>query len=246
MEVNSVGLHFLFWVIKLDRFFKEGYFVEEEKLSTTDLELLQNCCDVLLGEPIDDGGGNRHEIGLGKRRRFLAHRHEEFDGLEAFILSGTPAKVASKVLGDKSYLFNEQFVVKGAETGASFAWHQDSAYVGYDHKPYVSVWLAIDEANEMNGCLRVLPRNLQEKNYIDRHTWDMNSKEMVGYNGPDEGIKVVGPEGMIVVFSSLTLHCSGENKTSKNRRAYLIQYSSEPVKHPETGELKRFAKPTAV
>ncbi len=230
----------------MDCYFDEGYFVGNEPLPNSNLNLLRNCCNTLLDEPIDDGGGDRHEIGLGKRRRFLAHRHEEFDGLESFILSGPPAIVASKVLGNKFYLFNEQFVVKGPETGASFAWHQDSAYVGYDHKPYVSVWLALDKVNEMNGCLRILPRNLSEKNYIDPHEWDMTSKEMVGYSGNDEGIQVVGPAGMIVVFSSLTLHCSGENISNKNRRAYLVQYSSEPLQHPETGELKRFAKPIIV
>lgn len=241
-----VGLHFSIQGFELNKFVSEGYFVDENSLSRSSLDLLGNCCNTLLEEPIDDGGGDRHEIGLGKRRRFLAHRHEEFDGLETFILSGTPAQVAAKVLGSKFYLFNEQFVVKGPETGASFAWHQDSAYVGYEHRPYISVWLALDEVNERNGCLRVLPRNLVEKNHIDPHVWDLKKKEMVGYSGSDEGIKVVGPEGMIVVFSSLTLHCSGENISDKNRRAYLIQYSSEPLKHPETGELKRFAKPIAV
>ncbi len=230
----------------MDRFLDEGYFVHEGVVSTNDLELLTQCCDTLLDEPIDDGGGDRHEIGLGKRRRFLAHRHEEFEDLEAFILSGTPAKIATQVMGEKVYLFNEQFVVKGPETGASFAWHQDSAYVGYDHKPYVSVWIAIDEVNEQNGCLRIISRNLRDKNFIDPHEWDLDSKELVGYTGPDEGIKVLGPEGTVVVFSSLTLHCSGENTSSKNRRAYLIQYSPEPLRHPETGELKRFAKPVVI
>lgn len=230
----------------MDKFNNQGYFVAEEALSENDLKLLGNCCNALLDEPVDDGGGDRHEIGLGKRRRFLAHRHEEFDGLEAFILSGPPAKVASRVLGSECYLFNEQFVVKGPKTGASFAWHQDSAYVGFDHKPYISVWMAIDEANKKNGCLRILPRNLKEENYIDTHNWDEGSKELVGYDGSDEGSMVIGPEGTIVVFSSLTLHSSGENITDKSRRAYLIQYSSEPLRDPESGQLKRFAKPVSL
>lgn len=230
----------------MDTFDREGYFVDQEALSMRDLKLLENCCDALLDEPVDDGGGDRHEIGLGKRRRFLAHRHEEFDGLESFILSGLPARVASRVVGRECYLFNEQFVVKGPKTGASFAWHQDSAYVGFDHKPYVSVWMAIDEANEKNGCLRILPRNLKEQNYIDNHNWDSSSNELVGYDGADEGTMVIGPKGMLVVFSSLTLHSSGANITDKNRRAYLIQYSSEPLRNPESGQLKRFAKPVSV
>ena len=49
--------------------------------------------------------------------------------------------------------------------------------------------------------------------------------------------------GTVVAFSSLTLHRSGANTTPNPRRAFVCQYSVEPIKDPETGELKRFAKP---
>ena len=51
--------------------------------------------------------------------------------------------------------------------------------------------------------------------------------------------------GTIVAFSSLTLHRSGANVTDRPRRAYVCQYTAEPLIVPETGEPKRFAKPVA-
>ena len=41
------------------------------------------------------------------------------------------ADVCRATLGDTAYLFWEQYVVKGAEAGMKFSWHQDSGYVGY-------------------------------------------------------------------------------------------------------------------
>jgi ectoine hydroxylase-related dioxygenase (phytanoyl-CoA dioxygenase family) len=140
-------------------------------------------------------------------------------------------------------LFNEQFVVKGAGKGASFAWHQDSAYVGFDHKPYLTVWIALDDTTEENGCVYLLPRNLETDPGIDEHEWQEDSKELNGYFGDEPGRPMVCPAGTVVAFSSRTLHRSGPNGTDRPRRAYIAQYSVEPIRNPESGELKRFAKP---
>ncbi len=227
----------------MDSFQEQGYFVAAESLKAEELETLRRTCDFLLDEPIDDGGNGKHRIGLGSRRRFLAHRHREFAAVESLVTVGSPAKAAAKILGSEFYLFNEQFVVKGPQTGAGFAWHQDGAYVGFDHSPYLSVWIALDDITLDNGCLKIVPRNLKKQSYLEEHTWDEDARELVGYSGSSPGISVTCAAGSLVLFSSLTLHSSGSNSTSHNRRAYLIQYSLEPIVDPETRELKRFGTP---
>ena len=123
-----------------DAFRRQGYLVFENALSPEDLKMLRGTCDTLLEEPAHDGGGNVHKIGLGDARRFLRHRHAEFPSLEDFLLGPKIAEIISACGIEDPMLFNEQFVVKGAGKGASFAWHQDGAYVGFDHTPYLTVW----------------------------------------------------------------------------------------------------------
>ena len=159
------------------------------------------------------------------------------------LLGGSIAAIAAGFIGPECYLFNEQFVVKGAHTGAGFGWHQDSAYVGFEHEPYLSVWIALDDTTVSNGCLRVLDRNLEDEPGIVEHLWNEDSRELVGYAGTHEGTALTCTAGSAVIFSSLTLHSSGENVTERARRAYLAQYSQSPIRDPETGKLKRFAKP---
>lgn len=223
---------------------QQGYLVFPDILSSEELATLRSACDSLLAEKLDDGGhSGKHKIGLGANRRFLAHRHEDFPDLEAFLLGPTIAKITQTCLGTPGVLFNEQFVVKGAKTGASFAWHQDSAYVGFDHDPYVTIWLALDDATLDNGCVYLLPRDLDKNPEIDPHEWLDDSNELNGYSGDATGQPMTCKAGSAVAFSSVTLHRSSTNTTDHARRAFIGQYSAAPIIDPKTGAPKRYAKP---
>lgn len=227
----------------IEQFRSAGYAVFPGAVGTGDLAMLRGACQALLDEPVDDGGDGRHRIGLGSARRFLAHRHEEFPKVTEFLLGDAIGSITEACLGHRGFLFNEQFVVKGSGSGASFAWHQDGAYVGFDHQPYLTVWIALDDTTEDNGCVYLLPRDLDADPGLDPHEWQEESRELNGYAGSETGLPMTCPAGTIVAFSSLTLHRSGPNTTDRPRRAYVCQYSVEPICDPETGKPKRFAKP---
>lgn len=227
----------------MERFRRHGYAVFKDAIDGSDLIMLRSVCDTLLAEPPRDGGSGLHSIGQGQARRFLRHRHVDFPELADFVLGATADRILQQCLGFGALLFNEQFVVKGASKGASFAWHQDSAYVGFEHAPYVSLWIALDDATEENGCVYLIPRDLDANPGIDPHEHVNGTDELNGYFGDDPGLPMTCRAGTVVAFSSRTLHRSGENRTDRPRRAYLAQYSSEPVRDPSTGELKRFATP---
>ena len=60
---------------------------------------------------------------------------------------------------------------------------------------------------------------------------------MIGYAGEDPGIAATVAAGSMVIFSSLTLHRSSSNTTDMIRRAYLAQYSPEPIIDPATNQI---------
>ncbi len=221
-----------------------GFVILPDQLDEEELAALREACDILLAEPPDDdNAGRSHDIGRGHDRRFLRHRHEDLPKLSAFVLGSATKRLASTFIGNTPHLFNEQFVVKGPRTGASFAWHQDSAYVGFDHKPYVTLWIALDDTTVENGAVFVLPRNLRQDQSITEHRWDQEGKELIGYAGNDPGIAAIVSAGSVVAFSSVTLHRSSPNTTDQPRRGFVAQYSNEPILDPRTGKPKTFAKP---
>jgi len=226
----------------VDRYQHNGYAIFPNLLEDHELAMLRSVCDELLAEPPDDDmGGRAHDIGRGHDRRFLRHRHPDFPALSAFLLGAEMKRFVRPFVGETPHLFNEQFVVKGPKTGAAFAWHQDGGYVGFDHKTYLTVWIAIDDTTAENGPVHVLPKDLTKDSTLVPHHWDKDGKEMIGYDGPDEGVAAIVPAGSVVVFSSAILHRSSPNTTDKARRAFIAQYSPEPIIDPATGRPKRFA-----
>ena len=47
-------------------------------------------------------------------------------------------------IGENAFLFYDQYVAKSAEEGIKFSWHQDGGYLGFPHRPYVTVWAAVE------------------------------------------------------------------------------------------------------
>jgi ectoine hydroxylase-related dioxygenase (phytanoyl-CoA dioxygenase family) len=122
------------------------------------------------------------------------------------------------------YLFNEQYVVKAAEQGMRFSWHQDSGFVDYPHRPYLTCWIALDDMTEANGTVYLLPYARAPTREVVEHVRDDASNDLVGYSGDDAGDPVIVAAGSIACFSSTLLHRSGPNTTDRMRRVYVAQY----------------------
>lgn len=225
-------------------FRQNGYCLISDAIAPETVNDLRRACDTMVADPRRaEKRQGRHKIDVGDKRLFLSHRHEEFPAVEAFLMAGPAAELARTLLGPRPYLFNEQFVFKAAGAGSSFAWHQDSGYVGFDHPPYLTLWCALDDATLDNGCIHVLPRDLANETEVNAHVWDEAGKELVGYDSDRPGVAVPCEAGSIIAFSSVTLHRSGSNATERPRRAYVCQYSAAPILRPETGVPLNYAKP---
>jgi ectoine hydroxylase-related dioxygenase (phytanoyl-CoA dioxygenase family) len=161
------------------------------------------------------------------------------------LFSDYMADICRATLGPDAYLFNEQYVIKAAEKGMQFAWHQDSGYVGFPHREYLSCWCALDDMTVENGTVFMLPYERAGVRSTVKHTTQEGTNDQVGYHGNDPGDPVICPAGSIAVFSSNCFHRSGTNTTSKMRRVYLAQYSAEPIIRPD-GQQLHFADPILI
>jgi ectoine hydroxylase-related dioxygenase (phytanoyl-CoA dioxygenase family) len=188
-------------------------------------------------------------LGISHRnsRYFISRRAKESDKLMGFLFSDFMGEITQALLGPDVYLFNEQYVVKAAEKGMKFSWHQDSGYVdfhgGAPHKPYLSCWCPLDDATIENGTVYILPFERAGTREIVRHVEEAGTNDKVGYFGNDPGDPVEVPAGSIVCFTSYTFHRSGPNTTNQMRRVYLAQYSPEPLRKLADGSLWGWAIP---
>lgn len=229
-----------------EQYRRDGYFLLERAIPEPHLQALRDEAARYVSwmdAEMERQGTQSLGITHYKNRYFIAGKYRESRKLRDFLFSDLMAQICRATLGEDAYLFNEQYVIKAAEKGMHFGWHQDSGYIGHDHKPYLSCWCALDDMSEANGTVSILPYQRAGTRDWVRHAQEDGTNDLIGYRGDDAGVPVIVPAGSIAVFSSTTFHRSGTNTTDAMRRVYLAQYSAEPILSEDGAKLAGGAVP---
>jgi len=155
---------------------------------------------------------------------FSTHLVAKSDRLRAFVGGRVFRDLAHDLIGPDVRLYWDQAVYKKPGTRAPFPWHQDNGYTYVEPQQYVTCWVALTDADERNGCPRVLP---------GLHRLGTLAHELgpLGFVCADEGApgSVAAPvrKGGVVVFSSLTPHATGPNLSDSVRKAYIVQLAPD-------------------
>lgn len=139
------------------------------------------------------------------------------------------------------FLFKEKLNVK-LDGGGGYAPHQDGpAWKMLTHEA-ITVMVAVDDADETNGALRVDSRFASGRRYL-----------------PHQGGRLVDDEGFdwqtipmqagdVIAFSSYLPHTSDDNRSGRSRRAYFVTYNAKADgdRRVEYFDFKRKAFPPEV
>ncbi len=230
------------------RFHEEGWFVIPRALAPTELETLRSECQRLVAErdaEMDRLGVDTLDL-CHRGRRYFLHAYTTSPAVRRFLRSDLMVDIARAVLGEHVYLFNEQYVIKAAERGMPFAWHQDSGFIPYPHLPYLTCWIPLDDVSEANGTVRVLPYSRAGTRDVVAHQRDPQTNDLIGYAGDDPGDPVSLPAGSIAAFASTLLHRTGPNTTDQTRRVYIAQYTAEPLLDEDRSRPRHLAEPLLI
>ncbi|MFD0960929.1 phytanoyl-CoA dioxygenase family protein [Paenibacillus chungangensis] len=136
------------------------------------------------------------------------------------------AEVLQEIIGEEVVFLSDKIVFKDAGTDFGSPWHQDYPYWKGSHK--YSVWIALDDADADNGCLRVVPGSHL---YGDiNHQGD--ASDGLGFGNrlreqdidPDQIVDLKASKGDAIVFHDLLFHASYPNKSGKERWALISTY----------------------
>jgi len=222
---------------QIEKYHEEGFFVIENVIAQSDIEMLRDECSRfidLINADMDRQGVTTSGINHRDNRYFIAHPSQQSAAIRKFAFSEMIADICRATLGPNAFFAWEQYVVKAAEKGAKFSWHQDAGYgANAGAAPGgqgVSCWCALDDMSEANGTVYLLPYARAGEGKLMPHLLAPELNDLVGYHGDDPGIPVIAPAGSIAVFSGLVFHRSGFNTTDRMRRVYLAQYSNEAAR----------------
>lgn len=174
-------------------------------------------------------------IGVNRRDRqyLFTNCYAKHPILGRFLFSDVMADICRATRGTEAFLLHDQFVVKGPGMAMPFEWHQDGGCIAHDHRPYLICWCANDDVDTDNGAVQILPFSVAGTRERVRHKRDPRTGQPVGYFGSEPGVAIKGGAGVIGVYSSLSFHRSGPNRSNRFRRCYLVQYTAEPLLHAD-------------
>jgi hypothetical protein len=156
--------------------------------------------------------------------------------LRPYLVDPRLVDVMLQLVGPNVRMYWEQMVSKPAGARTELPWHQDDGYAPTDPPGYATAWLALDDADEENGGMWVIPRSHTGGIYRHRMDGPHFRSGLEGWTGDTTGVAAPLGKGEALLFSSLTLHRSGPNRSARPRRGWIVQYCDAACRHGVTGE----------
>ena len=184
--------------------------------------------------------------GKGKAQIGLVDRH--FDVKFVWELATHP-KILQHVqflLGHDVLLLATHFFCKYPKAEDKFvAWHQDVTYWGLEPAFAITAWLAIDGADQENGCMRVVPGS--HRGPILEHGKSSRSGNLLSINQeiPDEmvddgrAMDIVLKAGQMSLHHGKLIHGSNPNRSNRRRCGLTLRFVPTSVKQKENNSLGR-------
>jgi ectoine hydroxylase-related dioxygenase (phytanoyl-CoA dioxygenase family) len=203
-----------------------GYFVLEGALAHEEVEELLVEIDPFeqrQEEALREMEGGRFFIARADEITFTTHLVVPSPRLRRFTSSALFAGLCADLVGPDVRLYWDQAVYKKPGTESPFPWHQDNGYAFVEPQQYLTCWVALTDATEENGCPWVVPG----LHRLGTLAHDYSDIGFVCLRDPDGAVPVPASAGSIVVFSSLTPHSTGPNRTDQVRKAYIVQFAPD-------------------
>jgi phytanoyl-CoA hydroxylase len=149
------------------------------------------------------------------------------------------AEIAKLTGASELRIWHDQIQYKPAGTGGVNMWHQDAPlWPILQPMTEVSAWVALDDVDEDNGCMSMVPGS---------HTWGNHMDFLRTLKGFDEmpaefqGRKVEVRRcpvrrGEVHFHHALTWHGSHANTSARPRRAIAIHYMSDETRFVASGQ----------
>jgi phytanoyl-CoA hydroxylase len=142
-------------------------------------------------------------------------------------------EIAQLTGADELRIFCDQVQYKPAEHGGVNHWHQDAPlWPILRPMTQVSAWVALDDVDESNGCMSMVPGS---------HKWGDQIQFLLSQEGVDlpkefEGrtvARLLRPvrKGEVHYHHALTWHCSHENTSPRPRRAIAIHVLPDETRY---------------
>lgn len=189
-----------------------------------------------------DGPSPLYAMGPDYGHRILRDWHLVYPRMLELSMHPAIVEAMASLMGPDLVLWRSQFQYKDVGSGP-VAWHQDLGFPGHLFRPAIdpvkniSAWVAIDEADLTNGCVRIVPGS--HKAEIERRMARVGpeDKGLFGRRYKVEyvvdtstAVPLVMKPGQFFIFNESSLHGSTGNPTKRRRLGFSTRVTTPEVK----------------
>jgi ectoine hydroxylase-related dioxygenase (phytanoyl-CoA dioxygenase family) len=141
--------------------------------------------------------------------------------------------VVEDIVGPNIICWATHYFCKMPGDDMGVAWHQDCSYWALTPSKTVTVWLAIDDADVENGCMRVIPGSHLRGHIAFRESEagerNVLTQTIVAADSLGTPVNVELKAGEFSLHSDLLVHGSLPNRSHRRRCGLTLRYCSPDV-----------------
>ena len=209
---------------QIESFNREGYLSGLTAFNTEEIAEIRQYFDQLLAQVVAAGGDSYS----------ISSAHLKYGRVWDLLKHPRIVSHVADLLGEDVIGWGAHFFCKMPRDGKQVAWHQDASYWPLSPSKAVTVWLAIDDADVENACMRFVAGSHHHGHMTFRPS---SAAEHNVLNQTIENVEQYGTfvdnvlrAGQFSIHSDLLLHGSEANQSDRRRCALTLRYASADVR----------------
>ena len=131
------------------------------------------------------------------------------------------------IIGSNILICGTTLFIKNPNEKGFVSYHQDAKYIGLEPHNWVTAWIAVTDANEKNGCMRMLSGSHKDNLKHHEQKFDKNNLLTRGQTITDVPLDKTDPvileAGQMSLHHPTIVHGSGLNNSNDRRIGFVIQ-----------------------
>ena len=175
----------------------------------------------------------------GETSKDIREWHEASTYLYEIAMHPRILDLVEGILGKNFYMWASSFFIKEPHTTSTVGWHQDAYYWPMTPHNSVTVWLAFDDVDEINGGMKLLPGS--HRGGIIKHKKSLTTSSVLTLEladgsdfSADNAVQFRLKAGECSLHDDRAIHGSPANPSDRRRAGLTVRYSGTNVKNDLT------------
>ena len=208
---------------QVEQYNRDGYVKDLAVFSLAEADELRTYFDALLERAIAVGGDSYS----------ISSAHLTYGRIHDLLREPRIVSYVKDILGDDVIGWGSHFFCKMPHDGKSVAWHQDASYWPLTPSKAVTVWLAVDDADIENACMKFVAGSQRVGHLTFRPSADEEGNVLnQTIDNAEQYGEVIFDEltaGQVSLHSDLLLHGSEANDSDRRRCGLTLRYCTPDV-----------------